>query len=644
MSPNQPDFFDVLPYHPPPEPFESMTGYLARLAQGNGIKSVRALWAMCFADRCEERPLPRNPDFSLKSWEALPLVTTRSESDLLATTFYYLIQKFGRSIHHKSMTRFLKNCLSDGLRYCPLCLREAAFYRLTWRFLTLRGCIKHGCRLLDRCGHCGQSIPFLVTPLVVGICPHCRGDLSDCQTDPFPKQARQTTLEHLHDLQFLLAPEPSPLMDTNIIRAIGLRFAYLRLEKGIAVVDVTPQVGLPNTALHAMEGRGCGGVTFFRYVQYAAYLGVTLRQVFNTVLPPEINEYNWRQWSRSVPWREQTWVSRVQAAIKQLEAEGKPVCQQAICQALGCDQFILRQFPQVMAILEKFTADQKAHQSQRQEEELLSQVQAATDQLKTEGKPITQRAICRLLGLPRGIVDRPSRAGTVIKQAVTEAYLTRQQHLQQRQKSLQSVPIIPEESKVVRAVQQAIEQLKQAERPVTIKAICRITGLSTKKLRSYPHVDLMLDQIVIDRYLKRQSQQKARRQREEELVQATQAAVAQLEAHNQLITQRAVGQIVGLSHTALSRYPRIKAIFNTFPQKQAIFRQKQRQQRERQLISSVQAAIRELELHNQSLSQENIARQVGVSISRLYRSQQIQEIWKQVEEDRRRDRIAQTQQ
>ncbi|MBE7556673.1 MAG: hypothetical protein HS126_36955 [Anaerolineales bacterium] len=88
----------------------------------------------------------------------------------------------------------------------------------------------------------------------------------------------------------------------------------------------------------------------------------------------------------------------------------------------------------------------------------------------------------------------------------------------------------------------------------------------------------MLDQIVIDRYLKRQSQQKARLQREEELVQATQAAMAQLETHNQLVTQRAVGQIVGLSHTALCRYPRVKAIFNTFPQKQAIFRQKQRQQ------------------------------------------------------------------
>ena len=93
----------------------------------------------------------------------------------------------------------------------------------------------------------------------------------------------------------------------------------------------------------------------------------------------------------------------------------------------------------------------------------------------------------------------------------------------------------------------------------------------------------MLDQIVIDQYLKPQSRQMARLQREEALVQATQAAVAQLETHNQLVTQRAVGQIVGLSHTALCRYLRVKAIFNTFPQKQAIFRQKLRQQRQRQL-------------------------------------------------------------
>ncbi|MBE7556675.1 MAG: TniQ family protein [Anaerolineales bacterium] len=87
MNPNRPDFFDVLPYHPPPEPFESMTGYLTRLAQSNGIKSARAVWAMCFLEGCGERPLPRNADFSLTSWEALPTVTTCSEADLLATTF-----------------------------------------------------------------------------------------------------------------------------------------------------------------------------------------------------------------------------------------------------------------------------------------------------------------------------------------------------------------------------------------------------------------------------------------------------------------------------------------------------------------------------------------------------------------------------
>lgn len=556
-----------------------MTGYLTRLAQSNGIKSARALWAMCFPEGCGERPLPRNADFSLTSWEALPTVTTCSEADLLATTFYYLVQKFDRLVDPKVMAWFLKNCLSDGLRYCPLCLGEAAYYRLPWRFLTLSGCVRHGCRFLDRCGHCGRQLPFLSTPLVVGICQHCQGDLTHCRADPLPIQVQETTLEHLHDLQFLLAPEPSPLMGPNILSAIGLRFAYWRLERGISVVDAADQVGLPKTALHTMEGRSIGGATFLRYIQYAAYLGVTLRQLFHTVLPPEINEYNWRQWSRSVPWREQTWLSRVRAAIQQLEAEEKPVCQQAICQVLGCDPFVLHQFPQVRAILEKFTANQKAHQPQRQSEEiLLSQVQAAADQLQTAGKPITQRAICRLLGLPRGIVDRPSRARTLIKQAVTEAYLARQQQLQQRQKSLQSAPLIPEENKVVRAVQQAIEQLRQTDCPITIKAICQITGLSIKKLRSYPHVDLLLDQIVIDRYLKRQSQQKARRQREEELVQATQAAMAQLETHNQLVTQRAVGQIVGLSHTALCRYPRVKAIFNTFPQKQAIFRRKQRQQ------------------------------------------------------------------
>ena len=51
MSPKPLDFFEVLPYHPRPEPCESLTGYLTRLAQGNGFKSVRALELVCFPDR-----------------------------------------------------------------------------------------------------------------------------------------------------------------------------------------------------------------------------------------------------------------------------------------------------------------------------------------------------------------------------------------------------------------------------------------------------------------------------------------------------------------------------------------------------------------------------------------------------------------
>ena len=170
MSFNQPDFFDVLPSHPAPEPFESVTGYLTRLAQGNGLISAKAMGAICFPDlRPPQKSLPRICDYPPRSWGALATVTTCDEADLLATTFYYLVQKFGRSVNDKAMGLFLKNCLGDSLRYCPFCLHEATYYRLPWRFLTLSGCPEHRCRFLDHCGYCGRSIPFLITPLAVGI-------------------------------------------------------------------------------------------------------------------------------------------------------------------------------------------------------------------------------------------------------------------------------------------------------------------------------------------------------------------------------------------------------------------------------------------------------------------------------------------
>lgn len=91
MNGHPPDYFEVLAYHPHPRPFESLTSYLTRLAQGNGInKGVDAWLYLSFPPPQSGPRVHSLSDYPPARWGLLPLLTNRSEPELLATTFYYL--------------------------------------------------------------------------------------------------------------------------------------------------------------------------------------------------------------------------------------------------------------------------------------------------------------------------------------------------------------------------------------------------------------------------------------------------------------------------------------------------------------------------------------------------------------------------
>src|SRR5262245_20423143 len=116
-----PYYFDTLPIHPPPERLESLTGYLTRLAEANGILSIDGLSATCFPER--DRRIARSiADYPPLSFTTLAHVTACSESLLRSTTFYHLGSKFGRSTHPQALSRFLSGSVAQYLRFCPACL------------------------------------------------------------------------------------------------------------------------------------------------------------------------------------------------------------------------------------------------------------------------------------------------------------------------------------------------------------------------------------------------------------------------------------------------------------------------------------------------------------------------------------------
>src|SRR5256885_3161129 len=84
-----PYYFDVLPLHPRPEYLESLTSYLMRLAELNGISSIDGISALCFPH--QDRRITRGiADYPPVSFDNLMIVGACNEETLRTTTFFHL--------------------------------------------------------------------------------------------------------------------------------------------------------------------------------------------------------------------------------------------------------------------------------------------------------------------------------------------------------------------------------------------------------------------------------------------------------------------------------------------------------------------------------------------------------------------------
>ncbi len=281
-------YFDVLPLHPRPEYLESLTSYLMRLAEDNGISSIDGISALCFPQ--QDRRITRGlADYPPVSFDKLTIVGACNEEILRTTTFFHLAAKFGRSTLPQPMSRFLSGCLDQYLRYCPRCFTEqrVRYYLLAWRFLMLTCCCKHKCRLLETCGHCDELIPLFTSPFKLGNCPKCQQSLKLCAAASVSDEAELEVTTHVHDdIIFLLTPQIWEVDSSSLIRRVGRRFAHLRKMKRLTAVEVASQIGVTLTVVEGME-RGnfqSRGATLQSYFKYAHYLRLSLKEVFSDVI------------------------------------------------------------------------------------------------------------------------------------------------------------------------------------------------------------------------------------------------------------------------------------------------------------------------------------------------------------------------
>jgi len=273
-----------LPLHPLPEPFESMTSYLIRLAEANGLRSLRQMVALLGIPRRRLENVCISPDYPTSShYGGLAQITGYPEERFLPLTFHFLIQRFGYSLHPTALHRFLKSSLASSLRYCPACLAtsDPPYYSLLWRFLVLPGCIEHRGYFLDQCGHCGSFLPLLPLTPQLAKCPRCQGDLRMCQQKSLSEEVLLSTYRHTQDLKKLLSPVQSPLPEVRA-KIVGKHCMALRQCQDLSITELARLSGQDLSVILAIEQVDhFAKASLSDYIQYADALSLSLTEILD---------------------------------------------------------------------------------------------------------------------------------------------------------------------------------------------------------------------------------------------------------------------------------------------------------------------------------------------------------------------------
>jgi antitoxin (DNA-binding transcriptional repressor) of toxin-antitoxin stability system len=183
--------------------------------------------------------------------------------------------------------------------------------------------------------------------------------------------------------------------------------------------------------------------------------------------------------------REEQLLQLVQEALVDLEVRGERISKGAICRRLGVCLETLTSRPRIRTFLtEQVTARTQEHltrQRRQREAELLERVQQGVKTLQATGHRITVPAICQVISKSEHCLRSYPGVDTFLKQVVQEVLPQ-----QRRQR----------EAELLRRVQQGVEALQAAGRPVNIRAICQTINKSENGLRPYPSVASFFRQVV----------------------------------------------------------------------------------------------------------------------------------------------------
>ncbi len=539
-------------------------------------------------------------DYPPRSFGMLPVITICSESELLRTTFYHVGKKFGRLYDSPWLAGFVSGVVASSLRYCPLCLQEALYYSLAWRFLPLMGCPKHACRLLEHCGHCGCPVSIFPSPFRMGICPACGGDLRKCISSGLTEVELLGVTTASREIEFLLCPHPWETTEPAFREKLGQEFMLLRYNKQLKRKDVSAETGLSTGTLETIElgQHGSKGATLRWYFKYASYLGVPLSHIFINALERKEEDLRIKTMPGKYFLTSEDWVmERVQEAARQLEISGQRLTRKAICAEAGISKGGLYKYDRVKTFLGGMLYHKKTPsrvQDPLYEEQLLEKAQQAVQELSRAGKPITHRAVSSLMGIRSSAIVLYPRLKKFLGHFVDYA-LQQQRHAEECEQAL------------LEEVRAGVMDLEDHQQPVTYEAISQKIGISSSVWSSYAQVRAFVEPHLDSRYLR---SMKEREQREEVLIPRVEEALSQLEAAGKSVTFASVGKLLGVRPKTLMTHPRVNALIEQ--RKSPPHSQGGRARRsEEEVLSDVQRIIALLTERGASVNYAAIAREMG---------------------------------
>ena len=154
------------PVRPVPLPDESMTSWLVRLAESNGVTVKTAFNNLNPGARSAFDPDQRPHEGFVEELEKRSLVSRTNLNALTLVPFLAVLQEFKTQVGSNQMPW---KCKDSGVhrliknQYCPLCLAADTipYFRLSWRLSFVTVCDRHRIPLWDCCPFCDGPLDLL---------------------------------------------------------------------------------------------------------------------------------------------------------------------------------------------------------------------------------------------------------------------------------------------------------------------------------------------------------------------------------------------------------------------------------------------------------------------------------------------------